>query len=62
LGGGSWFKANLDRKSPQDFISTNKKLNVVARTCHPSYMGSVNRRLAVQTGHCINIRNYPKNN
>jgi hypothetical protein len=31
-----------------DPISTNIKLGVVVCTCHPSYMGSINRRIAVK--------------
>jgi hypothetical protein len=27
---------------------TNKKLSMVAHTCHHSYMGSINRRITVQ--------------
>jgi hypothetical protein len=29
-------------KSSKDFISTNKNLYLVACTCHPSYVGSIN--------------------
>jgi hypothetical protein len=34
-------------KTKQDSISTNK-MGVVAHICHPSNMGSLNRRTAVQ--------------
>jgi hypothetical protein len=48
-------------KSSQDPISTNKKLVVVAHDCHPSYMGSINRRITVQAGQGISERPYLKN-
>jgi hypothetical protein len=35
-------------KSPQDPISTNKKLGVVTCTCYPSYRESITRRTVVQ--------------
>jgi hypothetical protein len=38
-------------KSSQDPNSTNKKLGARVRACHPSYMRSVNRKTAVQSGH-----------
>jgi hypothetical protein len=41
-------------------ISTNKKLDVVVCTCHPSYAGNVNRRIMVQDAQGINARHYPK--
>jgi hypothetical protein len=34
----------------QDLISNNKKVGVVTHTCHLSYVGSINRRIAVQAG------------
>jgi hypothetical protein len=37
-------------KSYQDPFSTNKMLDVMARTCQPSSSGSLNRRIAVQAG------------
>jgi hypothetical protein len=46
LGGG---------KSSQDPISANKPCMMVY-TCHSSYIGSTNRRTAVQAGWGINYR------
>jgi hypothetical protein len=43
-------------------ISTNKKLGMVVYTCHPSYLGSIYRRITAQAGTVINIRPYPKYN
>jgi hypothetical protein len=37
--------AQANSKPP---ISINKKLGVVAHTCHPSYARNINRRVAVQ--------------
>jgi hypothetical protein len=34
---------------------------MVAHTCHPSYVGSVNRRIMVQGSLGINTRTYSKN-
>jgi hypothetical protein len=49
-------------KISRDPISTNKKLDMVVCTCHPSYVGIVNRRITVQAGLCINARPYLKSN
>jgi hypothetical protein len=32
---------------------TNKKLGIVVCACHPSYIGSINKRIAVQVSLCI---------
>jgi hypothetical protein len=45
----------------RDPISTNKKLGVVACTCHPSYAGTINRRIMVQISQGIKARSYLKN-
>jgi hypothetical protein len=34
---------------------------MVVLSCHPSYMGSINRRIVVQAGLAINVRLCPKN-
>jgi hypothetical protein len=47
-------------KSSCNSLSTNKKLGVVAHTCHPSYAGSINRRIMVQTSQSINVIPYWK--
>jgi hypothetical protein len=39
-----------------------KKLGVVAHTCHPSYMGNINRWVAVHIRLGLNTRPYLKNN
>jgi hypothetical protein len=44
-----WFEVSQG-KSSQDPIPTNKKLDIVACTCHFSYAGNVNRRIEVQAG------------
>jgi hypothetical protein len=41
-------------KSAQDPISTNKKLGMEEHTCHPSYVGSLNRRIMVHAVCSIN--------
>jgi hypothetical protein len=48
----------LGEESLQEPISTNKKLGVVAYTCHSSYLGSINRRIIVQAKH---MRPYLRN-
>jgi hypothetical protein len=50
------------QKSSGDPISINKKLSTMVSTCHPSYMGSINRRIVVQAGEGIHVRPYLKNN
>jgi hypothetical protein len=45
----------------RDPISTKKKLGTVARICHPSYEGSIKRRIVIQTGPGRNVRPYLKN-
>jgi hypothetical protein len=47
-GRGSRFKVSPGEKLG-DPILTNKKPSVVVHTCHPSYMGSINRRIEVQS-------------
>jgi hypothetical protein len=37
-------------KSSRDSILTTKKLGVVTLTCHPSYSGSLSRRISGQAG------------
>jgi hypothetical protein len=56
--GGSWFEAARSKVSdtPSQPIAS-----VVACTCHPSYSGSINRRIDVQAGPVINSRLYLKN-
>jgi hypothetical protein len=46
--------AQANSKPP---ISINKKLGVV-HACHPSYMGSINRRIGIQDDRDINLRPY----
>jgi hypothetical protein len=50
LGGGDQDRDSrpAQAKGPQDPISTNKNLGMMACTCHPSYPGSINRRTVVQ--------------
>jgi hypothetical protein len=43
-------------------ISTNKKLGMVAHACHPSYLGSKNRRLEIQASLGIKVGSYSNNN
>jgi hypothetical protein len=38
----------VQAKSPGDPISTNIQLAILAPACHPSYAGSINKRIAVQ--------------
>jgi hypothetical protein len=38
----------VQAKNLQGPISTNEKLSVVMHTCHPSYVGSTNKRIVVQ--------------
>jgi hypothetical protein len=49
-------------KSAQDPISAIKKLGMVVCACHPSSVGSENRRIEVQTNPGINVRPYLKKN
>jgi hypothetical protein len=42
-------------------ISTNKTLGVVAHACLPSDVGSINRRIMVQTTLGIKVRPFLKN-
>jgi hypothetical protein len=37
-----------------------QELGVVGCTCHPSYMGSINRRIVVQADLGISVRPYSK--
>jgi hypothetical protein len=39
------------QKADETRISTNKKLDVVACACYPSYAGSINGRITVQACH-----------
>jgi hypothetical protein len=49
--GGSWCASRPAwAKLLRDPILTNKKLGMVMYVCHPSYVGSVNRRIGVQAG------------
>jgi hypothetical protein len=48
-------------KSSEDPLSTNKNLDIVVHACHPSYAGSINRRIMVQAGQSIKARPYLKN-
>jgi hypothetical protein len=58
MGGGDWITVGgqLRQKVHETPITTNKILGVVVYTCHPPYMGSINRRTAA-----INVRTYLKN-
>jgi hypothetical protein len=58
---GSRFKASLSKKFMRT-VSTNKKLGVVMHASHPSYAGSINRKVAVQVDLSINTRPYSKTN
>jgi hypothetical protein len=63
-GSGDW-KDHSSRpawvKSSRDSISTNRSY-VMVPACYPSYMGSVNRNIAVQAGPGIKTKSYRKNN
>jgi hypothetical protein len=39
---------SLGKKVSKTSISVNKNLGMVACACHPSYVGSINRRVVVQ--------------
>jgi hypothetical protein len=39
----------------------HQKLGMVILTCHPSCIGSINRRIAVQAGLGVNMQTYSKN-
>jgi hypothetical protein len=57
-GDGDWEDLGLKAakaKSSQDPISTNKKLSVLA-----CFMGSINRKTAIQADPARNSRPYPK--
>jgi hypothetical protein len=41
-------EANPGKNNSGDPISTDKKMGVVEHTCHPSYLGRINRRISVQ--------------
>jgi hypothetical protein len=57
--GGSGFKASPGRRSARP---PHLKLVMIVHTSHPSYMGSINRKVTVQTGPGINARPDLKNN
>jgi hypothetical protein len=60
---GSQFETSLGKKleRPPPTSQPIKKLGVVACACHPSYKGSINRKIVVQAGLGINLRPYLKN-
>jgi hypothetical protein len=55
--GESWFKASLGRKCTRHHLNS-KKLGTVVPTCHPSYMGTVNRRITVMASLGIKVSLY----
>jgi hypothetical protein len=48
-------------KKERNPISTNKKVSVVVQTYHPSYVGSINGTIIVQTSQSINAKPYSNN-
>jgi hypothetical protein len=58
--GGSRFEASLGKKFLRPHL--NKQLGIVVYTYHPSYMGSIHRRLSVQVEQEKNVKPYFKNN
>jgi hypothetical protein len=53
-------KKKKKKKKERNSISTNKKLGVVLYIYHPSYVGSIRRRIIVQTSQDINATPYFK--
>jgi hypothetical protein len=50
------------KKSSWDHISTNeRKLDIVVHACHPSYAGSISRRIRVQARQGTHVRPHSKN-
>jgi hypothetical protein len=49
------------QKVQETCISTSKKLGMVEYACHPSYVGNINRRIAVQASLGTH-ETLPKNN
>jgi hypothetical protein len=58
--GESWFKDEPGQKVIRHI--SHKKLGVVVHACHPSNMGSKNRRSVVQANQGISTTPYLKNN
>jgi hypothetical protein len=56
----NWRLGSLGNKfmTPQP----NHQLGVVVWACHPSYLGSINRKISIQAGLGVNARPCPKNN
>jgi hypothetical protein len=55
------FKASLGKKLTRLHLNNNKKLSMVAGTCHPSCMGNTSRKIGVQPGSKVQDA-VPKNN
>jgi hypothetical protein len=58
---GCQFEASLGKQFGR-FHLNHYKLGIVVHICHPSYSGSVNRRIAIQANLGIKARPYSKNN
>jgi hypothetical protein len=58
---GLQLKANLGKKFMRHHFNP-QKLGMVVSAYHPSYAGSVNKRIMVQTSPSKNARPYSKNN
>jgi hypothetical protein len=52
---------HIPTKKERNPISTNKKVSVVVQTYHPSYVGSINGTIIVQTSQSINAKPYSNN-
>jgi hypothetical protein len=54
------------QRQPRQKVSESpdfsKKVEYDAHTCHPSYTGSISRRIMVQAGWRKTVRTYLKNN
>jgi hypothetical protein len=52
----------ISRPDQRDPHLKKKNLGMVTHTCHPSYVGSINRRITVQAGMGINVSPILKSN
>jgi hypothetical protein len=60
--GGEDQEDHISRSAQGNSILIKKKLDVVVRACHASYMGSINRMITVQAGPGLKVIPYLKNN
>jgi hypothetical protein len=54
--GGSWYKVSLGKKLVRPYL--NQYPGVVVCTCHPTFTGTIKKRIMVQVGPGINMRPY----